>query len=88
MNSKNLKLSREEKEILESFEAGEWKTTRTSKTLLKDAKVAASKFLKKDARINIRMSSTDLDLIKQKAVHEGLPYQSLISSILHKYANA
>jgi len=87
MRKRNAKLSKEERDILDSFEHGEWKTARGSKALLKDAKSAATEFLKKDARINIRISSLDLDLIKQKAVHEGLPYQSLISSILHKYAH-
>jgi len=86
MSNKGLKLNKEEKDILDSFEAGEWKTARASKSLLKGAKIAAAEFLKKDARINIRMSSVDLDLIKQKAVQEGLPYQSLIASVLHKYA--
>lgn len=87
MNNKSFKLNKEEKDILDSFEAGEWKTARGSKSILKGAKAAAAEFLKKDARINIRMSSIDLDLIKQKAVQEGLPYQSLISSVLHKYAH-
>jgi len=40
----------------------------------------------KEARINIRLSKTDLEQIKQKAAYEGLPYQTLIASILHKYA--
>jgi predicted DNA binding CopG/RHH family protein len=87
MSKPSTKLTKEEKDILDSFELGEWKTARGSKALLKDAKAAACEFLKKDARINIRMSSLDLDLIKQKAVREGLPYQSLITSILHKYAH-
>lgn len=87
MSKKGLKLNKEEKDILDSFEAGEWKTARGSKSLLNGAKTAAAEFLKKDARINIRMSSLDLDLIKQRAVQEGLPYQSLITSILHKYAH-
>ncbi|ACJ19319.1 hypothetical protein CbuK_2134 [Coxiella burnetii CbuK_Q154] len=42
--------------------------------------------MQKDARINIRISSTDLEQIKQKAAYEGIPYQTLIASILHKYA--
>jgi predicted DNA binding CopG/RHH family protein len=87
MSNKSLKLTKEEKDILDSFEAGEWKKARGSKAILKEAKIAAAEFLKKDARINIRISSLDLDLIKQKAVQEGLPYQSLIASVLHKYAH-
>jgi len=82
------KLDKEEAAILASFERGEWKKSKASKTLLTQAKKASTEFLKKDARINIRISSVDLDLIKQIAVREGLSYQSLITSILHKFANA
>ena len=49
------------------------------------AKQAATNYLRKEARINIRLSKIDLDKIKQKAIYEGLPYQTLIASILHKY---
>lgn len=48
---------------------------------------AASNYLRKEARINIRLSKLDLDKIKEKAAYEGLPYQTLISSVLHKYAS-
>ena len=48
---------------------------------------AAARYLKKEARINIRLSKVDLEKIKEKAAYEGLPYQTLISSILHKYAS-
>ncbi len=87
MTKANPKLTKEEKELLSSFEQGEWKTVRGSKALLKEANSAAVEFLKKDARINIRISSLDLDLIKQRAVREGLSYQSLITSILHKFVH-
>lgn len=50
-------------------------------------KESAIAYLKKDARINIRLSHHDLELIKQKAAYEGLPYQTLIASLLHKYAD-
>ncbi|KJV61948.1 hypothetical protein [Rickettsia amblyommatis] len=46
--------------------------------------MAAANYLKKDTRINIRIFSSDLMRIKQKAAYEGLPYQTLISSILYK----
>lgn len=80
-------MNKEEKELLKSFEKGEWKKASNYKSLLNDSKIAAKEFLKKDARINIRLNSLDLDLIKKIAVREGLPYQSLISSIIHKFAN-
>ena len=47
---------------------------------------AASNTLKKDKRITIRLSRFDVEMIKKQAVNEGLPYQTLISSVLHKYA--
>lgn len=51
------------------------------------AEKTALRTLQKDVRINIRLSSTDVANIKMKAAYEGLPYQTLISSILHKYAS-
>lgn len=85
--AKKPKLDKEEQDLLSSFERGEWKTARSAKSLMEQANTAAVEFLKKDARINIRISSFDLDLIKQIAVREGLPYQSLITSVLHKFAH-
>ena len=51
------------------------------------AKRAAINYMKKEARINIRISVADLEQIKQKAAYEGLAYQTLTASILHKYAS-
>ena len=83
---KKIKLDQEEQELLESFEAGEWKSVPTLAKEKALAKKAASQHFAKDMRINIRLSSHDLNQIKQKASYEGLPYQTLIASILHKYA--
>lgn len=80
------KLEREEQELLDSFERGEWKTVNNTDEEKAFAKQAATDFLKKEARINIRLSKNDLLRIKQIAAHEGLPYQTLISSLLHKFA--
>lgn len=79
-------LDDEEKALLDSFEQGEWHSTKNVKQDKTTAKKAAANYLKKDARINIRISENDLAKIKQKAAFEGLPYQTLISSILHKFA--
>lgn len=79
------KLTEDEKDILESVEAGEWKSVDEDSKI--DYKAIAKETLKKDKRINIRLSSRDLDLIQRKAAREGIPYQTLIGSILHKYAN-
>lgn len=81
-----IKLDAEEKELSDSFDKGEWKTVKNIKQEMAFAKKVAKNTLQKDARINIRLSSTDLTRIKQKAAFEGIPYQTLIASILHKYA--
>jgi predicted DNA binding CopG/RHH family protein len=47
----------------------------------------AEEVIKKDKRINIRISSRDLEALLRRAIEEGLPYQSLVSSVLHKYAS-
>lgn len=52
-----------------------------------EAMRAAARYARKDARINIRLSSADLEMLKRRAAEEGLPYQSLIASILHKYVS-
>ena len=80
-------LDKEEKELLNSFGKGEWKKIPNHDAELKKFTQAARDSLKKDERINIRISGRDLREIKRKAVHEGIPYQTLVSSILHKYIN-
>ena len=80
-------LDKEEKELLESFEKGEWEKIPDHETELKELRELARNSLKKDKRINIRVTDRDLTEIKRKAVHEGMPYQTLVSSILHKYIN-
>ncbi len=77
-------LDNEEQEILDAFEAGEFESVLTPE---RQAFLAASakETIKKDKRINIRISSRDLAALQNRALEEGLPYQTLISSILHKY---
>jgi predicted DNA binding CopG/RHH family protein len=79
-------LTSEEQEWLASFEAGEWKTIDDIGNAKALARQAATHYLQKDARINIRISSSDLASLKQKAAYKGLPYQTLIASVLHEYA--
>jgi predicted DNA binding CopG/RHH family protein len=78
-------LDDEENNLLEEFERGNLKSVKDLKKAKKEAIKAAEDFLKKDNRINIRLSEFDLSLIKRRAAEEGMPYQTLISSILHKY---
>ena len=80
------KLDQEEKAFLSSFEKGEWKTVENIENKKLSARRTASRTLQKDVRINIRLTSSDLSSIKQIAAYEGLPYQTLIASVLHKYA--
>ena len=79
-------LDNEEKELLHSFEEEEWETVSDITREKQDAQDTAGRYLQKDARINICLSSSDLNRIKQKAAYEGLPYQTLIASILHNYS--
>ncbi len=79
------KLDAEEQEILEAFEAGKLKKSKNSKRQIKQHMETAEATFKKDARINIRLSSRDLRSLQAKALMEGMPYQTLVSSILHKF---
>jgi predicted DNA binding CopG/RHH family protein len=82
-----MKLDRDEKEILESVERGEWRSVKgVKRDLGRYARYARATF-RKDRRLNIRISSKDLEAIQKRALEEGLPYQTLISSLLHKYAS-
>jgi len=81
------KLDKEEQEILDSIEGGKWKTIKNMKAEINKFAGYAKKTLKKDQRISIRISKQDLIGIQAKAVSEGIPYQTLITSIVHKYVN-
>jgi predicted DNA binding CopG/RHH family protein len=74
-----------EKEILESFENDEWQSTSDLESEKKKYSRIARDTILKNKRINIRISERDLSKLKSKSVEEGIPYQTLISSILHKY---
>lgn len=81
------KLTIEEKEILDSFEKGEWTPATNLIERKKEMMAYARNTLKKDRRLNIRISERDLVELQRKAVREGLPYQTLVSSIIHKFIN-
>ena len=76
---------KEEKELVESIERGEWKSVSGAAALKKKLRIAAGRTMLKDQRMNIRMARRDIESLKAKALEEGMPYQSLVSSILHKY---
>ncbi len=81
------KLSKEEKEILESVEKGEWVPMKDLSERKKALAEYARNTLKKDRRLNIRISERDLVELQRKALREGLPYQTYVSSIIHKFIN-
>ena len=87
MTENELNLSNDEKELLDTYEADEWQSVENSQSEIKKYQEYASATFKKDKRVNIRISTKNLEALQQKALEEGIPYQTLISSILHKYIN-
>ncbi len=81
------KLDKDEREILEAFESGKLKTVKNVKEQIKKHQAIAEATFKKDARINIRLSSRDLRSLQARALKEGIPYQTLVSSVLHKFVD-
>ena len=78
-------MTKEEKDLLASYERGEWKRVDNLKKGVNRYQKIARLTLRKDKRINIRISAKDLEELQKKALDEGIPYQTLISSVLHKY---
>jgi predicted DNA binding CopG/RHH family protein len=80
-----IKLNTEEKEILQAFESGKLKPVKSATREMVRHRKAAEATFTKDSRINIRISSKDLRALQKRALVEGLPYQTLVASVLHKY---
>ncbi len=78
-------LDRYEKQILSAFETGTLKSTVTSEASLRRYRDYARATLAKNKRVNIRLSTQDLSEIQTRAAEDGIPYQTLISSVLHKF---
>jgi predicted DNA binding CopG/RHH family protein len=81
------KLDKEEKEILEAYEQGGLRRSRGSRKAIEEHRAVAEATFKKDARINIRLPSKDLRSLQARALREGIPYQTLVASVLHKYVD-
>jgi predicted DNA binding CopG/RHH family protein len=79
-------LEADEQQLLDAFEQGALTSVATP-ALLNDLRQSARATGQKDQRINIRLSSGDLQAIRTRALQEGIPYQTLISSVLHKYVS-
>ena len=80
-----MKFDREEKEILQAYESGQLKLSKPSKNEIAAIKAAALNTFKKDRRITIRLYDHDFKGIQKKALQMGIPYQTLISGIIHRY---
>jgi len=80
------KLNPEEQDILQSYENDEWISIADDKLLKKYQPVARNTF-KNDRSVNIRISSKDFYAFQERALIEGIPYNILMSSILHKFIN-
>jgi predicted DNA binding CopG/RHH family protein len=80
-----MKLDKAEKDILASLERGEWKSVKNLHEEIKKARAYAVATAKKDARMNLRISRRDMIALKSKALEEGIPYQTLVAGIIHKY---
>ena len=76
-----------EQEILASFERGEWKPVRNHKRELVRFRKAAEATMLKNRRVNIRISDRVLEGLQARAAEEGVPYQTLMSSVLHKFVS-
>ena len=82
-----MKLDREDKQLLDSVEHGDWKTIPDFEKEAKRYQEYAKATFRKDKRVNLRISEKDLTNIQKKAIEEGIPYQTLMSSVLHKFVN-
>jgi predicted DNA binding CopG/RHH family protein len=80
-----MKYDKEEKDILDAYESGNMKLSSPSKKEIETIKAIAKSTLKKDKRITIRLYDHDFKGIQKKALEMGIPYQTLISGLIHRY---
>ena len=82
-----LKLQPDELELLASYEQNEWQSAKNVKEQKEQYRTYARAMFRKDKRVNIRISEKDLLDLQKRALREGIPYQTLIASVLHKYTS-
>ena len=80
-------LDKEEKELFDSYDRDEWQPVANPDYEAERYREYARVSSKKDMRVNIRLSKKDLKAIQKRALEEGIPYQTLMGSVLHKYAD-
>jgi predicted DNA binding CopG/RHH family protein len=78
-------LGKEEKDLSRSVEKGEWRSVQNLEAEIKAAKSIADATVAKTQRMNVRIAERDLIALKVRALKEGMPYQTLVSSVIHKY---
>ncbi len=83
----SIRLDDEEQELLRSYEEEEWQSVSQVEEEKARYQDYAHATFRKDARVNIRISSKDLEAIQKRAIEEGIPYQTLMASILHKFVS-
>ena len=88
MKMDKIRLDEYENNIEQGLEAGDYEVVQDQQKYKEFVKKAAANFLKKSERINIRISPSDMQQLKAIAVEEGMPYQTLISSVLHKFVKS
>ena len=76
-----------EEDILRSYEQDEWRSVEEFKKLKEEYETYARNNSNKNKRINIRISESDLNRLKAKSLEEGIPYQTLVSSLIHRYVS-
>lgn len=81
---KYFELDKEEQELLDSVERGEWKPVKNQAKAKKELIAAARNTMSKTRNINLRLSERDVYKLKARAIKEGIPYQTLAASILHQ----
>lgn len=79
------KLTNDEKKLSRSYDKGDWKPVKHRKGEIKRYQSYVREALQKSSRVNIRISPQDLEGMQQKALEEGIPYQTLMASVIHKY---
>jgi len=82
-----LKLQPDELELLASYEQNEWQSAKNVKEQKDQYRTYARAMFRKDKRVNIRIAEKDLVDLQKRALREGIPYQTLIASVLHKYTS-
>ena len=84
---KKPRLDKEEQDILDSYDRGEWKPVANRRQEIARHVAYARNTLAKDRRVNIRISSKDLEELQVIAIEDGMPYQTLMASVLHRFVS-